>query len=342
MLLIRDRSLGTRRHTRRPGFTLAELLVALTIFGIVMGGMMAVLRRQQRFYRSATDLMSMRGQLRQGEMVLPYDLRWISTADTLINTPSNKWYVDIYNRDDHTIEFRRMLGSSVVCGKKALAPIDTIILPPTTMSPLLTTWGSVPVIGDSLLILDEGISPSQVDDQWRAYGITAISQASGLTGCPFGLGNLLALTDTSGKSYRVTISPALSSTVVQNAPVRVFRRSRYQLYKASDNKWYLGFADCLSTYTTASGCSTMTPVAGPFLGYQNGNGTPDGLTFNYLDSTGTTVPTVGNGGKSSDIARIKVVVRGITRNVVDMSGQTLNAKQKIDSAVLSIAVRNRK
>ncbi|HKO14648.1 MAG TPA: prepilin-type N-terminal cleavage/methylation domain-containing protein [Gemmatimonadaceae bacterium] len=327
------------RGASRRGFTLAELLVALTLFGIVMAGIVTVLQRQQRFYRSANDLMSVRGQLRQGESVLPFDLRWISTSDTTVNGLGLKFNADVYARDDHTFDFRKVIGSSVLCGIKSTTSVA--LVPRGVSGTPVTTFSTTPVVGDSLLILDEGLTPGQVDDVWRAYGIASVSVATGAAGCPFGTGNMIAAADTGHNSIIVSIAPAaLSGTIAQNAPVRVFRRARYQLYKASDNRWYLGYADCLSSYTTASKCSNATPVAGPFTGYQNGNGTPDGLNFTYYDSTGS---AISSGGQSASIARIRVILRGKTRSGVDLSGQGgRQTAQRLDSVVLAIGVRNRR
>lgn len=323
----------------RGGFTLAEFMVTVTLLGIVIGAIITVLARQQRFYRSAHDLIMIRGQLRQAASVLPYDLRWVSTSDTTVNSASTKTAADVYSRDDHTFEFRQIVGSSVVCGIKK-GPADTVVLMPkilpSAMSIPITSWVTQPVLGDSLLILDEGIMLSQTDDHWRAHGISGVVPQTGSKGCPTGgVGNLLAAVDSMQTSYRFVVSPALSSTIALNAPVRIFRRVKYVLYQASDNNWYLGYSDCLSSYTTASKCSATTPIAGPFVAYGGGQ---SGLTFTYYDSTGTALLSTA---PASAISRINVTLRAATRNVIDLTGQTTSPTTLQDSVVMTIGVRNR-
>lgn len=336
-------SLALRRSTAsgssRAAFTLAELIVTVTLLGIVIGAIITVLARQQRFYRSAHDLIQIRGQLRQAASVLPYDLRWVSTSDTTVNAASTKSNADVYSRDDHTFEFRQLVGSSVVCAIKK-GPADTVVLMPkilpSAMSIPITSWVTQPVAGDSVLILDEGVMLSQADDHWRAHAITSLVPQTGSRGCPTSsVGNLLAPADSMQSSYRIVVSPALSTTIASNAPVRIFRRVKYSLYQASDNNWYLGYSDCLSSYTTASKCSTTTPIAGPFVAYGGGQ---SGLTFTYYDSTGAALITTA---PSSSIARVNVTLRAVTRNVVDLTGQTKSATTAQDSVVMTIGVRNR-
>jgi prepilin-type N-terminal cleavage/methylation domain-containing protein len=330
---------------RRFGFTLAELLVSLVLFGLVAGGILTMLQRQQRFYGSANALISMRSQLRQGLTVLPFDLRWVSTSDTNVNSASTKNDADIYSRADDAIEFRQIIGTSVMCGKKATSPVDTVIILPQALTVVSTAFSMTPVVGDSILILDEGTMPGELDDRWRPYEITAFSTASGTNGCPFvtsaslfGSGPLLSAADTGKSSYRLTLSPALSTTTGTDVPVRIFRRAKYQLYQASDNKYYVGYSDCLRTYATASKCSALTPVAGPYL---PNSGTMTGLSFVYYDSTGAKVPP-GLGLPHTKIARIDLTLRGETRRAVDRTGMTVLPTKYRDSVAVTIGLRNRR
>ena len=319
--------------------------MTLVLFGLVAGGILTMLQRQQRFYGSANAIVSMRSQLRQGLTVLPFDLRWVSTSDTTVNGNSTKNDADIYSRADDAIEFRQVIGTSVMCGKKATAPVDTIILLPQALTVVSTAFSTTPVVGDSVLILDEGTMPGEVDDKWKSYEITAISAASGLKGCPFvataslfGSGELLTAADTNKQSYRLTISPTLSTSTGTNVPVRIFRRAKYQLYQAADNKYYVGYSDCLRTYGTASKCSALTPVAGPFL---PNSGSMPGLTFVYYDSTGAKVPP-GLGLPHTKIARIDLTLRGETRRSIDRTGMTALPTKYRDSVAVTIGLRNRR
>jgi hypothetical protein len=92
------------------------------------------------------------------------------------------------------------------------------------------------------------------------------------------------------------------------------RRARYELYRASDSRWYLGYLDCLSSRATP--CNVVQPVAGPFA--------PGGIRLAYLDRGGA--PT----GNPSRVARIDVVAIAERR-----SSPTV-----LDSLATTIALRN--
>ncbi len=310
----------------REGFTLAELLVALVLLGIVVGSMIGVLTRQQRFYSSAADLMDTRGRLRQVLAVLPSELRSVSPSDTLSGGANSG---DIYAWSDHALEFRSVLGSSLVCWVTGVVPLTSLRLPPVNLPNVLSAWQTTPVGGDSLLIFDNGAR------RWRAYAITAIAPVSGGAGCPSGAGQFLTAAQAALSSYAVSVSPALSATIGVGAPVRVFRRVHYELYKETDGRWYLGFFDCLSTYVPP-GCRALEPVSGPYRPY---SGTPglSGLLFTYYDSTGAVLtPGVA---QARNIARIDLTVRAQTQAPMSLSGGVRTVGS--DSVRYTIGLRNR-
>ena len=314
----------------RRGFTLAELLVALVLLGLIMGAMINVLVRQQRFYGSATDLMDMRGRIHRATAVVPAELRALSPRDTVSGGVNSG---DIYAWSDHAIEFRSVTGSSVVCWIPSLPPVMNLRLPPRGLPNVLTSWQVTPVVGDSLLIFDD-MGGDQRQSQWRAYAITAIAPVSGAAGCPSGASQLLTAAQGALSSYSATVSPPLTATTIAGAPVRVFRRAHYELYRETDGRWYLGFFDCLSTY--ASNCGSLEPVSGPYRPY---SATPgySGLQFTYYDSTGALLnPAVA---KAKNIARIDVTVRAQTQSPISL-GNGARAVV-VDSTRYVVGLRNR-
>src|SRR5207249_7641272 len=90
--------------SRRAGFTLIELVIAMVLMSLVGGAIVKLLLRQSRFYNSTTDLIQTRQQLRQAAAMLPSDLRGISSVGG-----------DIFSMSDSALEFRSTFGSSVVC-----------------------------------------------------------------------------------------------------------------------------------------------------------------------------------------------------------------------------------
>lgn len=340
-----DRRLSTRR-----GFTLAEMVVALLLFSMIGGSILSLVMRQQRFYRSTADVIQLQSQLRQGASILPLDLRELSTGDTTANgivaDKAVNYNADIYARSDWFIEFRRIFGSGMICSSP-VASSDTIVLLPkqvvindTVVS--LSSWGIAPVAGDSLLILDEGKMVGVADDRWVKYEVEAVVEAKGTKGCPWRDGTkawpVLAATDTVYPSYKIAISPALpvKPTIFVGAPVRFFRRARYEIYQAADQQWYLGYSDCIRTYPTENQCSEVTPTSGPYLPYTGVPG-ENGFNLTYYDSLGNPLASTS---PSRLISRIEVIMRTVTNNVTRTGAGT--GEQYRDSLVLSIGIRNRR
>jgi hypothetical protein len=328
------------RTARRRGFTLGEMIVALFLFSLIGGGILTLVMRQQRFYRSTAEIIKQQGQLRQGASVLPLDLRMVSTSDTLVNDAAYKYNADIYSKTDWSIEFRRTFGSSLVCAKRPLAP-DTLILYPKSLGLVeaVSSWGIPPIVGDSILVLDDWSMVGPGDDRWRGAEIKAITPVTGNDGCPWKVPgdstSLLYQSDNVRQSYKIVLKQPLSQTVIVGAPVRFFRRVRYEIYQAADLQWYLGYSDCHLSYDPGP-CSEVTPVSGPYRAY-TGISSENGLVFAYYDSLGNVLaPTA----QARHIARIDVVMRSERENVVRTgsgAGETYR-----DSLLFSIGIRNRR
>jgi prepilin-type N-terminal cleavage/methylation domain-containing protein len=338
----------SRRGARR-GFTLAELVVALMLFSMLAGGILTVVMRQQRFYRSAADIIKVKSQLREGTAVLPLDLRGISTSDTLSNSGGTALNADIYSRSDYALEFRRTFGGSLICRLRTVLPYDTITIYPKSTGRVaaITSWAATPEAGDSLLVLDDYTMVGHGDDRWVAYEVKAVTPVTGGKGCPWKTPatnsgpsttpadstSLLYASDTTRTSYKITLDRNISQTVIIGAPVRFFRRARYEIFQAGDNQFYLGYSDCLRTY--ANTCSDVTPVAGPYSAY-TGVTSENGLVFAYYDSLGNALASTD---PSRKVARVDVIMRS---NLDNASKTGTGTSSYRDSTVFSIGVRNRR
>ena len=301
----------TRNRARR-GVTLAELLVVMTILAIVGTVLVRVIVRQQRFYAGAAELMTSRGNLRELSAVLPSDLRSLSSVGG-----------DIYAMTDSSIDFRRVVGSSVAC--QIPTPTGLIImLPPASLGSrsAVTSWLSMPVVNDSVLVYDEGATSAVSDDSWRPYKITAITSSGG--SCPTTTGFTATNAEAIG-AYKLTLSGALVASVVQGAPIRFFRRAHYGFYRNAAGESYLGYFEC-----PGGTCAAMQPIAGPFMDYVAGGG---GLTFSFADSTGAAT------ADRALVARVDVVARSRTRAPVTLTGN--NRAYVTDSLAFTAALRNR-
>ena len=307
------------RHGSPRGFTLAELMIALVLFGLIMAAIMQVLAQQQRYNRSANEVMEMRGQMRHATYALPVDLRAIFPAGG-----------DVTDWTSSSIAFRAFSGSSVLCAKPAA---NAIILPPASLNKgnTLTAWLSRPVAGDSILVHDENVLVGNADDVWRAHEITLVASAAGT--CPTTTGFTVAA-DAAKLNLQLTIAPNLSSTVVVGAPVRIYRQVEYELYKAGDGRFYLGVSDCLPGRTPE--CSDAVPVGGPFLDLVDGDPDLSGLSLRYFTEDGTELDPASD--DPAKIVRIEIVVRGHTQT--PLSTSTAKGEYS-DSLTFVIGLRNR-
>ena len=245
----------------RRAFSLVELLIALLLACAVAGAAMQSLAREQRIFAATARRNAARAALHQAADVLTTDLRSLSPRDG-----------DLYGAAPDHVDFRLLLGSSELC---TIAPArDAATLPPTHAASALglTAWIAAPQSGDTLLVFDPG-GPGLADDRWTRHVLTADPVPG--AACPVA-GGFTSTAAEAAAGWGIAIRPPLSPTVPTGSPIRFFRRATFELYRAADARWYLGFFDCLTTRVTP--CAIVQPVAGPF--------DPAGLTFTFLDSLG--------------------------------------------------------
>jgi type II secretory pathway pseudopilin PulG len=309
----------------RRGFTILEFLVVFTMLSVVGGAVTMVLMRQQRFYTNTSALTENRAQLRQALNVMPLDLWSASSVGG-----------DVYAMTDSSIDFRAITGASVVCVNNTNS--SYIVLPPVKLAKgtTLTAWVNKPVVGDSILVYNDSTSSATArDDRWDKFEITAVDTiigniSGGCTTASFY--TQVADLVPGNPSYQLKLSPLQSKRILSGAPVRIFRRVRYSLFKDTDNKWYLGYYDCLKGRTPV--CTATKPVSGPFQPYALPSAGTSGLTFTYYDSTGAAT------ADRFKVARMNVIVRAVPEFAMTDNFYAANAFQ--DSLRFDIALRNRK
>ena len=318
---------------RRAGFTLQELVVTLVLMGLVMGAMMAVLVRQQRFYRSTNDMVDARTNVRLAISMVPADLRSVSSSDVRNGT-------DIYTATDKRFDFRTIVGSSVICRK---ASATSIIIPPLNLErgSNLTTWLAQPLPGDSMLVFDDSSAAGDADDHWKVYKVQTVTPTApgSAFACNTNSGFTTAADSTAGKqSYEITIpgSVALSKFIQPGAPIRFFRPRRYELYQPSVNSgWYLGVRDC--NENNVQKCKDLAPLAGPYAAYSASTDS-SGLSFRYYDNTGAEFVPGATVADRSRIWRVRLTARADTRAPIDVPGKKIALYR--DSLALDITLRN--
>ncbi len=289
-----------RAPSRRAGFTLIELVIAMVLMSLVGGAIVKLLLQQQRFYNSTTDLIQTRQQIRQAAAMLPSDLRGISSVGG-----------DISSMSDSALEFRSAFGGSVVCVNAGgtLSTVPRVLASGATM----TNWITTPVVGDSLAVYNNGASLAMAGQGWLFYRITAVTPVTtnAANGCPIATGLTRAGDITAANpSLQLGLTPAAPNTIAVGAAIRFLRHVRYRIYRETDNQWYLGFYNCL--FGQVPVCKTTQPIAGPFQPYAT-NGT-SGVQFAYYDVNGVVT------ANPLQVARISLVVRGQSAGLVNLSG----------------------
>ena len=293
---------------RRPGVTLVELVVALTLFSVVATIMLSVLRSQQRFHIGSLEIIDTRRSAQQAIDLLYSELRATSTAD-------------VYSMSDSSVAFRSMLGTSHLCavdsGRGAITLPSTRARRPAPLSAFLT----FPRAGDSLLVFDPGETPDRDDDRWHPHVLVTDPGAGVCPPRPAGL----AADAIESAGFGVQIAPPIARTVTAGSPLRFFRPATYSLYRGSGATWMLGYSSC-----AAGTCTARQPLSGPYLPFASGAG--GGIAFTFFDVDGN--PTAD----PSSVARIDVVARARSLSTIDVG--YLRGRRYQDSLAVSIALRN--
>lgn len=316
------------RYVRRDrrGFTLIELLITVTMLSVIGAAVISVFNSQQKFVRAASDIGGIRSQILTASIILPAELRNISTTGG-----------DIISMSDSEITIRTTIATSVVC---SFAGNTTITLAPegNLASPVagggtapirLTSTVLTPAAGDSVFIWDEGLTGQSSDDLWTAaggtpYAVDGVVYTNGACVAPYApAANLLpaaVLTINGGTPLRASIQ--------NGAGVRITRRVTYGLYQSpADNRWYLGYRDPVLT--------TYQYVAGPFLPYSSTG--QSGLRFRYFDNAGTEIT---NYTLRTSVARVEIAAHARAESRSALGGMG-SGKQQADSLRVGVSLRNR-
>src|SRR5881296_818250 len=155
--------------SRRAGFTLIELVIAMVLMSLVGGAIVKLLLQQQRFYNSTTDLIQTRQQIRQAAAMLPADLRGISSVGN-----------DIYAMSDSSLDFRGVFGTTIVCSNNGAGLLSTV---PRVLASgaAMTNWTRIPAVGDSVLVYNDSTMVSSTDDAWMPHRISVVTTVTSAT-----------------------------------------------------------------------------------------------------------------------------------------------------------------
>jgi prepilin-type N-terminal cleavage/methylation domain-containing protein len=330
----------TRIRKSRRGFTLIELMIVVSLLGIIGSMLTAILVRQQRFHRAVTNITDARARMRDVATIMPTDLRGISTAAH-----------DILALSDTSIQFRAFIGAAVLCN----FPSGTVIeIPPKTLASgnVLSSWINTPSPNDIVYLYDDGLLAGNADDSWDPYLISDTTSAANSAWCPST--NTIPFTtaaDNAARRYRLTLATAGTGTfppqyqtpngwhIRMGAPIRFAREVRYSIYAASDGQWYIGYQRCTpdATYGNVGACGTREVLAGP-VRPGTADTTSSGLFFVYYNRLGTRLTALSN---TDTIALINVGIRTNTESLLKATTKTGGSIATSDSIRFSVGLRNR-
>jgi len=316
------------RMRARAGFTLAELMISITILGLIGGLLTTTLMRQQRFHRAVASVADSRARMRDVATIMPTDLRSISSAGR-----------DILTMDVNSMQFRAYIGAAVLC---RYAAANVIELPPRVLASgsTLTSWITPPKPGDVAFLYNDGALAGNADDAWTAFSISDTTSAADATWCPSNnVPPYTTAADNASRRYRITLTANPNQAQIKiGAPIRFAREVRYSVYQAADNQWYVGYETCTPNAdpTLPGVCANRELLAGPVLPATTDTLT-SGLFFVYYNQTGTRITDPANAGQ---IARISVGIRTISES---LRSATANNRQFAsgDSLRFTVGIRNR-
>ena len=316
-----------RIHDSRRGFTLIEIMIAVTLLGIIGSILTTVLVRQQRFHRAVGQVTDARARMRDIATILPTDLRSISTAGG-----------DILAISDTSIQFRAFVGSAVVCNYASTTIIE---LPPQELASgnVLASWINPPQPNDVVYMYDSGTAAGNVDDTWAVFTIADTTSDTESSWCPTSRG-FATVADAGNSRYRITLNSAPNQARIEiGAPIRFAREVRYSVYLASDGQWYVGFQSCTPnpTYGLAGTCGAREVLAGPVK-----PGTTDvstsGFYFIFKKRDGTQVTALA---ATDTISSVTVGIRTTAGSLLGATSSKAASEQGGDSLRFTVGIRNR-
>jgi len=291
----------------RAGSSLVELVMALSLTAIIVIAVTGLVTRQQRLYRALDQSLQTLPQRHDASALLGADIRTMATAMTPSAIAS-----------DSAFDIAATIGASTTC-----APSTTthLFIPPKAAdaSNTLTAWLSIPDSSDQVLIY------RPEPQHWESVAISTVTSRAA-TVCTGLAGPFLDAAASEAPAYEITLTTPSSAPLRAGTPLRFVRYGRYNVYRASDGDWYIGYRHCTVTHS----CDVVQPLVGPL-----GTGTTPAAVFRFFTPNGTAITP---GTPLTNLARVDVVVRH--RALLIPSLGTGTSATRIDSVITSIALRN--
>lgn len=231
---------------KRAGFSLLEVVVALTIGSIVCAAAIRLLVQQRLALASQLARAERGAAVRVAGAFFANELGGLDARDG-----------DLIAMDPTRIVYRASRGVAFLCSSPEPGGDVVFHLP-------AIAWRPVDATVDSVLILAEGDVLTRDDDRWLHADVTGVSAAT----C-----------DDATFGQRVTLGPVNGGSLGAarfGAPVRFGSVHEVRLYRGGDGGWWLGER----RHDKATGWPTIQPVLGPLepggleFRYRDANGQP--------------------------------------------------------------------
>ena len=240
----------------RAGFTLLEVMIAVVLSVIVIGGLFELVFTQNRVYAKQQGLADARQSLRAAGTLLTWELRHLSPTGG-----------DIYAMGPDSISVRSYDANAVVCRKRVSA----------AQYGLYSLSGEIQSDDSAMVYIVN--SNRTADDTWRAWGLSQVD-APGLLGMISTCASWPGAPPIDMGIQASFASTADTAGLRIGAVVRIFQRRTYRMIE-QDGDWWLAVREG-DEDEEEGGYQLLT---GPLRA-------SDGLAFRYLDAAGaeTAVP----------------------------------------------------
>jgi hypothetical protein len=285
------------------GWTLHEMLISLSIMGVVAGLASHAAVAQLRFFEGVVDVSGVRSQVAEVGSIVGAVVWGVSPSDG-----------ELLAVQDSALEVVAPTGVAVVC---AGGVGSVTVASPEPHGNSLASWDAEPDAGDAVRLF---VSDSSGTSWLNA---TVASPPSPGTACP----GFSAVSATRQIQLREPI------VIPTGAVLRFMRRMRLSLYRASDSRWYFGIREW---NVALQRFNAIQPVAGPVLAY-SANPALTGLGFRYHAPDGTPLE---DPVEASRVAAISVTTRSEATRPVRISGRVGSSDRYVDSTSVTISLRN--
>src|SRR5687768_13604903 len=164
--LYRCVPLPVRAEGRRYGLSLTEVIVVISLLGMIGATIGSAILNQQRFHRDASELLDVRQGVRDAMEVLSGDIRGSTPADT------------IRLKADSALELFTTIGTSVAC---RTASGTAIYIAAESSGNTLTSFLLAPDTGDLVLVFRTTGDPTV--GTWERHRLAALTARSSRPGC---------------------------------------------------------------------------------------------------------------------------------------------------------------